>query len=185
MKTVEIRRPRKTDLARIIDFFQLVVNDTFSKEGISHLKEDMEEEIQNKIHHLHMDLKSDGKERYFLIALDHDRVIGTIEHGPCSQLITECTNGAFKNLIEIGTVFVRPEYQNQGIGTLLLNVIYLSLQSQGIDQLCLDSGYAHAQKVWKKKFGDPDYLLKNYWGEGQDHMIWGRNIKDLPIRFRV
>lgn len=50
-------------------------------------------------------------------------------------------------------------------------------------EFCLDSGYTNAQKVWKKKFGEPDYLLKDYWGEGFDHMIWrGRTNDGVVVR---
>ncbi|WP_025028958.1 GNAT family N-acetyltransferase [Caldalkalibacillus mannanilyticus] len=185
MKNIEIKRPSKTDFDRLIDFFRLVIIDTFTKEGISHLKDDIEKEIKNKIHYLHMDLESNGKDRYFLIALEHNQVIGTIEYGPISQLINDCTQGEFEDLVEVGTLFVHPDHQKLGIGTLLLNTVYLTLQSHGINEFCLDSGYNGAQKVWKKKFGEPDYLLKDYWGRGYDHMIWRNNIKEIPINFRV
>lgn len=40
-----------------------------------------------------------------------------------------------KNLYEIGTVFVRPDYQGQGIGNLLLNaMIQKELQCKGIKE---------------------------------------------------
>lgn len=89
-----------------------------------------------------------------------------------------------KELAEIGTVFVKPDYQGQGIGNLLLNAMYLTLQSRGIEEFCLDSGYVNAQKIWKGKFGEPDYLLENYWGEGYPHMIWRKRISDISIIFR-
>lgn len=40
------------------------------------------------------------------------------------------------------------------------------------------NGYTSAQKVWKKKFGEPDYLLKDYWDPGNDHMIWRITVSD-------
>ena len=57
--------------------------------------------------------------------------------------------------------------------------MYHTLQHRGIEEFCLDSGYIRAQKIWKKKFGDPDYLLKNYWDEGYDHMVWRIKVNDL------
>ncbi|HWO95274.1 MAG TPA: GNAT family N-acetyltransferase [Bacillus sp. (in: firmicutes)] len=179
MLNVEIRRPRIEDIKKLHQFFRIVITDTFMKEGIGEKVEDKEDEIEMKIKYLERDFESNGEKRYFLIALDGDKMIGSIEYGPSSELISKCTNHALKHLIEVGTVFVHPDYQRKGIGNLLLNKMYLTLQERGIEEFCLDSGYIGAQKIWKKKFGNPAYLLKDYWGEGYDHMIWRIKINDL------
>jgi GNAT superfamily N-acetyltransferase len=101
-----------------------------------------------------------------------NKIIGTIEYGPASKLIHDCTNGELSNLDEVGTIFVLPGYQRQGIGNRLLAEMLHTLKARGIAEFCLDSGYRNAQTIWKKKFGEPDYLLKDYWGQGQDHMTW-------------
>jgi GNAT superfamily N-acetyltransferase len=104
--------------------------------------------------------------------LAENKIIGTIEYGPASELIIECTDGKLGNLVEVGTVFVLLDYQRQGIGNRLLAEMLQTLNGRGIVDFCLDSGYKTAQTIWKKKFGEPDFLLKDYWGQGQDHMIW-------------
>ncbi|KAF0822419.1 Acetyltransferase [Cytobacillus firmus] len=44
---------------------------------------------------------------------------------------------------------------------------------KGVEEFCLDSGYRQSQKIWKKKFGEPEYLLKDYWGKGLiAHSLW-------------
>ncbi|CAG9613360.1 hypothetical protein BACCIP111899_02575 [Bacillus rhizoplanae] len=185
MCNVEIRRPRIEDIEELNQFFSTTIKDTFAKEGLSELVDDIEKEIESKEQYLKCDFDSNGRNRYFLIAVDKscNKVIGTIEYGPASQLINICTDRALKELYEIGTVFVLPEYQRRGIGTLLLNVMFLTLLNRDIKEFCLDSGYTNAQKIWKKKFGEPDYLLKDYWGEGCDHMIWKRRTDDMSIIF--
>jgi GNAT superfamily N-acetyltransferase len=177
---VEIRRPRIEDCEELHQFFTTVIKDTYAREGLSQLIDDIENEIENKKQYLKWDFESNGKNRYFLVALDKNsnKIIGTIEYGPASELIAMCTDGALKEWYEVGTVFVHPDYQRVGIGTLLLNEMFLTLKNKGIKEFCLDSGYTNAQKVWKKKFGEPDYLLKDYWGEGFDHMIWRRCTND-------
>lgn len=182
---IEIRRPRMEDMDELNLFFSKVIRDTFEKEGISELVGDMKDEIECKKQYLKTDLESNGENRYFLIGLDGKEIVGSIEYGPVSELIVSCTDGALSGLSEIGTVFVHPDYQKLGTGTLLLNVMLLTLQNRGISEFCLDSGYSSAQKVWKKKFGEPDYFLQNYWGEGCDHMIWKRNTEDLPLLFHL
>lgn len=185
MCTVEIRRPRNEDIEEINQFFVTTIKDTFAREGLSELLNSIENEIEIKKEYLKCDINTNGKNRYFLIAVDTNcnKIIGTIEYGPPSELINNCTNKELKDSPEIGTVFVHPDYQRRGIGNLLLNAMFLILLSRGITAFCLDSGYKNAQKVWKKKFGEPAYLLKDYWGNGYDHMIWKRSIDDMPIIF--
>lgn len=183
--SIEIKRPIEKDLDNLNLFFRVVIEDTFEREGIAHLVDDIESEIIEKQKYLKLDLDSNRENRYFLLAIINNQIIGTIEYGPVSKLISDLTNGELQDLVEVGTVFVRPDYQGKGIGTLLWNAMYLTLQSKGIDEFCLDSGYSNAQKIWKKKFGKPDYLIKDYWSEGNDHMIWRRKARNNPIIFKL
>ncbi|KQL54423.1 GNAT family acetyltransferase [Heyndrickxia shackletonii] len=185
MGNIEIRRPRQEDQAELHQFFNHVISETFANEGLSELVDDIEKEIVQKQKLLECDLESKGEERFFWIAVDtrENKIVGTIEYGASSELINICSNGELKDVVEIGTLFVHPDHQRKGIGTLLLNVIFITLQSRGITKFCLDSGYSNAQKIWKKKFGEPDYLLRDYWGTGSDHMIWKRQTSDMAIMF--
>jgi GNAT superfamily N-acetyltransferase len=169
---VKVRRPSPEDILELHEFFRKVITDTFIKEGIGDLLDDMAEEIKTKKDYLKKDLDSGGRDRYFLIALHGDKIVGTIEYGPPSELIKQCTNNLLEDLIEVGTVFVDPDYQEQGIGNKLLNEIYVNLRNNGINEFCLDSGYPIAQTIWKKKYGEADFLLEDYWGQGVHHMIW-------------
>ncbi|SFA85862.1 MULTISPECIES: GNAT family N-acetyltransferase [unclassified Bacillus (in: firmicutes)] len=178
MNNVDIRRPRMEDIKQLNEFFRMVIIDTFTKEGLGEKLDDINEEIKIKEKYLESDFESNGEKRYFLIALDGEKIIGSIEFGPASELISDCTNNAFKELIEVGTVFVHPDHQRIGVGNLLLNKMYFTLHSKGIEEFCLDSGYISAQKIWKKKFGPPDFLLKDFWDEGYDHMIWRIKVSD-------
>lgn len=179
MMNIIIRRPRINDLKKLNHFFHIVISDTFTKDGIGDQLESMKNEIESKGKYLENDFESNGEKRYFLIALHNEKIIGSIEYGPASDLILKCTNNALRGLPEVGTVFVHPDYQKNGIGNLLLNKMYVTLQSKGIIEFCLDSGYINAQKIWKKKFGEPDYLLKDYWEKGYDHMIWKIKVSDI------
>jgi GNAT superfamily N-acetyltransferase len=169
---IEIKRPRIENIKELKAFFRIVITDTFIKEGLGERLKDINDEVEVKEKYLVRDFDSNGKNRYFLIALNGDKIIGSIEYGLASDLICNCTNNSYKNLFEVGTLFVHPDYQRMGVGNLLLNSIYSVLQNKGIKEFCLDSGYTNAQKIWKKKFGEPDYLLKDYWDKGYDHMIW-------------
>ncbi|TYR73148.1 GNAT family N-acetyltransferase [Rossellomorea vietnamensis] len=179
MLNLQIRRPSAWDIEELHHFFKTVITDTFRKEGIAEKVKDLEDEIESKKAYLQSDLESNGEKRFFLIAVDGDRIIGTIEYGAASELIRECTEGAFKDLIEVGTVFVHPDYQRRGVANLLLNKMYSTLHFRGIEEFCLDSGYVSSQMIWKKKYGEPLYFLENYWGEANHHMIWRLEVGDL------
>ncbi|MEK5442900.1 MULTISPECIES: GNAT family N-acetyltransferase [unclassified Fredinandcohnia] len=168
---VDIRRPKIEDKDELHRFFKDVIMDTFSKEGIAHLTKDIVEEIETKKSYLQSDFTSAGKNRYFLLATYENTIVGTIEYGTVSRLICK-THHAYCDLVEVGTVFVHPNYQKQGIGTRLLQSIFTILRDRKIEEFCLDSGYKNAQKYWKNKFGKPDVILKDYWGKNFDHMIW-------------
>ena len=179
MKSIEIGRPKAQDIELINEFFEIVIRDTFEKNEITDLVDIIVEEIEDKRRCLNQDIESDGKNRYFLIAKEKDKIVGSIEYGASNELIISCTNGKLKGLMEIGTVFVHPDYQNKGIGSRMLNLIFIELEKNGIRQFCLDSGYKSAQKTWISKFGNPEYHLKNYWGEDSDHMIWTISVEDM------
>ncbi|MBP0726676.1 GNAT family N-acetyltransferase [Bacillus sp. RG28] len=185
MQNIEIRRPKIADFEDLSQFFRIVITDTYIREGIGHLLDDIEKEIDIKQKYLNLDIESNGENRYFLLAVINNQVIGSIEYGPVSNLISELTNNSLKEVVEVGTVYVHPDFQDIGIGTLLLNVMYLTLKNKGIEDFCLDSGYKRAQKIWTNKFGEPDYLIKDYWSQGFHHMIWRRSISEMEIKFKI
>ncbi len=180
MQNLVIRRPRIKDINAYNEFFDVVLKDTFEKNGVIGLYDVYEKEIKKeKIEFLNEDLETDGKKRYILLATTNDKLVGTASYGPSNNDINKCTNNELKDLIEIGTVFVHPEYQKKGIGSLLLNHIYAELNKKGIKEFCLDSGYKNAQEVWTKKFGIPQYKFKNYWGKDANYMIWKVKLEDV------
>lgn len=149
MRNIEISRPRFEDVKHINKFFEVVLKDTFEKNGISDLVDLITEEIEDKRKCLNQDFESEGQDRYFLIAKEEDKVVGSIEYGEANELINTCTKGQLKGLVEIGTVFIHPDYQKKGIGSRMLNEIFIELKKKGIKEFCFDSGYKTAQKIWK------------------------------------
>lgn len=179
MINIEINRPKFEDIELINDFFEIVLRNTFERNEISDLVDLLAAEIEDKRICLNQDIESNGKNRYFLIAKENDKIVGSVEYGPSNELIISCTNSELKDLVEIGTVFVHPDYQKKGIGSRLLSLIFEELEKKGIKEFCLDSGYRSAQKIWIKKFGNPQYHLRDYWGENADHMVWRVRVEDV------
>lgn len=155
---------REEDREALHTFFERVILDTFKKNDLMHMEDLMLEEIENK--------KTFLNEHYFLIAKHENRIIGTIAYGPANAEIVEGTNGHLKDVLEVGTVFVEPTLQGQGIGNKLFDAIMTDLKEKGNTHFCFDSGYPSAQQIWQKKFGAPTTILNHFWGENAHHMIW-------------
>lgn len=172
MNTMTFTKPDFSDIEELNLFFSTVIRDTFQKEVEGNCESFIMEEIEEKNLFLQEALASKGEKRFFLLAKKDQKIVGTIAYGPCGELISEGSKGAYQGVGEIGTVFVLPEYQNQGIGRTMLSSILLELGRRGIQEFCLDSGYPRAQKIWQHKFGTPTIIMKDHWGEGNDHMIW-------------
>ncbi|MFC7371640.1 GNAT family N-acetyltransferase [Fictibacillus iocasae] len=176
--TIHIRRPQTADTPALHDFFRTVLTDTYQKEGLGDRHDDLENELQEKERYLAADFASLGRDRYFLAAFLNGNVVGTIEYGPASHLITSHADVSYRDIKEIGTVYVHPDFQGRGIGSQLVESISAALIEIGEEVCCLDSGFKEAQKIWTRKFGEPDYLLHDYWGKGDDHMIWKIDMKN-------
>jgi len=182
---IRIRRINEDDRNNLSHFFREVITHTFIKEGAEDAVDTMEEEIKDKIDFIDWDFKTEGKERFFLLATVNNEIVGTVGYGPAGSLISEGSGGELEGINEVGSVFVLPSHQQKGIGSMLLNAMYLALLGKGIKEFTLDSGYPTAQKVWCKKFGEPTYLMKDKWGEGFDHFIWYVKMKDVEIKYRL
>lgn len=174
--TLRVTRPNEATFEQVASFLETVVRDTFEKNALSDLVTLIEEEILEKRHKLRLDLDSDGKNEYFLVAWLGDRVVATIGICDTGHLILSCTHEALAGVKEIGSVFVHPELQGQGIGSEMFKLALQVLKAGGETHYCLDSGYKTAQRMWQRKLGEPTYCLKDFWGEGGDHMIWHRAV---------
>lgn len=175
---VHIVKPGMKDLEPTCQVFERVIIDAFEKEGLGHLEEEITGEILHKKRML-KEAMNDQNPVFFLVARWKDQVIGTISFGPCGEIIRECTDGALENIGELGSLFVLPELQNQGVGSKLIHAMIRELHRRGTENFCLDSGYKRAQKRWVRKFGEPYSIVKDYWGEGSNHMIWLCKVSDF------
>lgn len=176
-----ITRPKKEDEQEILNLFETTIKKAFIDEGIEEDEQGMKDEIESKKQSLNQDFKTNGKERYFLIAKSKDRIVGTISFGKSNDLINQITKNDYKNIWEIATVYVLPEFQGKSIGKKLFNSIILSIMARGIEEFCLDSGYKKARDHWTKKLGEPTIVEKNFWGKNAHHMIWKRKIENISI----
>lgn len=178
--------------------FERTIPEAFAGEGLEHLIEEIREEIEGKKRLVDAALRiaagldppqpwhqAAEEAVFFLVARSVREVVGTISFGPCGKEIAECTRHALDDVGELGSLYVLPAYQGQGIGAALIQALAEELKGRGIERFCLDSGYKRAQQKWLRKFGEPYAVAKNYWGPGQDHMVWLCSVGGLPGWARI
>lgn len=175
---LNIGPPAAGEIRQIHRVFELAIRDAFKQEGLEAHLEDIEYEISHKQERLANALYTQEPALHFLIARVRDEVVGTISYGPSGQLISECTYGQLKDVGELGSLYILPDYQNSGIGSALISEMVRQLDKQGIKQFCLDSGYRRAQVRWTRKFGPPYAIAKDRWGPDSPHMVWLCQVQD-------
>lgn len=178
-KDLIIGNPTHADVISAYHVFEAAIPDAFDKEGLGSLTEDIHREILHKKYLLDASLNLQGMDIYFLVAKIDETVVGTISYGACGDDIKKCTEKQFHSVGELGSLYVLPSHQDQGVGSALIRAMIAHLRKQGIDQFCLDSGYKRAQKRWLRKFGVPYKVVKDYWGPTADHMIWLYKVSDF------
>jgi len=176
-KDLVIIKPDIPDLESAYTVFEQSITLAFEEEGIS--PEETSQDIAHKKALLLKSVTDTSSDYIFMVAKLDDIVIGTISYGPCSHEIGVCTNNELDDVGELGSLYVLPEYQGQGVGSALINAMLKHLHSMGVEQFCLDCGLKAAQQRWLRKFGAPYKVAKDYWGEGSDHIVWLCNVKDF------
>mgnify|MGYP005848399075 CR=1 FL=1 len=179
MNGLLIRKPTQPDLQSVHHVFERTIPDAFEKEGLGFWHDFIHREIMYKKCLLNASFDLSGSDTNFLIAEADETVIGTISFGNCGEVIKKSTESQFHSIGELGSLYVLPLHQGQGVGSALINAMVEHVSEQGMEQFWLDSGYRHAQKRWLKKFGLPYKVMKNYWGPELDHMIWLCKVSDL------
>lgn len=154
------------------------ITDAFAKEGLGHCVEDIQSEIDHKKQKTLASLNQDNRDTFFLTAKVDETVVGAISYGPCGDAIQSCAEHQLDHIGELGSLYILPSYQNQGIGSALIKEMMSFLREQGIQQFCLDSGYKRAQTRWQRKFGEPFKVVNDYWGPDSIYMIWVCNVSD-------
>lgn len=173
---IEIFTPTAEDRFEIHRLIETVLRDNWIKNDLMDFEEGLEEEIEMKKGFIDAFLNDDENARSFLMAKLHGDIVGIIEHGPVNDTIKACEDDELNRIQEVGTVFVLPEYQGIGLGKRLMDAITERLANLGETAFCIDSGYKTAQPIWTHLYGEPLYLMKDYWGPGGDHMVWRVSI---------
>lgn len=171
-----IRPVLASDIDDLTVLFEQVIPHTYEKEGVGHLKDFIEEEIQSKKDMVRRSVSNEENYHFFL-ATFNDEVIACVSLTPANDIVVEALEVDIDHVLEIGSLFVKPNWQGARIGKALLNESLEALEKLNHTHYVLDSGYQHAQVVWQHLLGAPSKTLPDYWDKGVDHMIWYRPIR--------
>lgn len=116
-KDITIRNALPSDVELACRVFELAIPGAFEQEGLGHLCEDISDELIKKRMMLRTCLGGESASRWFLVALHQEVIVGTISYGPCGQDILNCTGNTLEEVGVLGSLYVVPEYQTQGMGS--------------------------------------------------------------------
>ncbi|MDP4097780.1 GNAT family N-acetyltransferase [Paenibacillus sp. P96] len=179
MNGLTITQFSPSDLEQVCHVFETAIPNAFEQDGIGHLTDDMRAEIEYKINTFRSAMDRDEPETCFWLAKREGVVVGTVSFGPSGEDIKACTGNQLEQVGELGSLYVLPDDQGQGIASALIREVVTYLHERGIEQFCLDSGYKSAQAKWTKKFGEPYVVVKDYWGPDTAHMVWLCSVVDF------
>lgn len=171
--SIEIKRVTKENRNEIERLFHKTLLDSFDKEAIDKSHYD-EIAVESKLHLncIDSDIKSNGRDEFYLTASVDDKIVGIIGYGSANDVIRNHLKADFKICPEMKGLYILPSYQKRGIGSMLIKKIITSLKDNSYDQYCFDCGFKLIQPLWTKKFGQASLILKDYYCLGADHMIW-------------
>lgn len=175
----EIRYPDLNDFNELMRVYGITIRQAFENEGVGYLEDEIVDEINGKKKNLMAYFKGNSNKSIYLIKVINDQIVATISFGPIGKETLEFVPLDFPSEGELGGLYVLPEFQNQGIGRQLISEMINCMKEKNIDFFSLDSGYKMAQLKWLKKFGEPYKIVKEYWGEDTDHMIWLKRTNDF------
>lgn len=174
-------QPDFTLFPLIVDLFTDSISNTFKLNNI-HNNEELKYEINEKSSWVKDFIESKNHSSLFLIAKYDADVAGIAGYFPVSKTIRKNSPTLSEKDIEIGSVYIRPQYQKRGITRILLRALLEEMKIKGIREFCLDCGYPTSQVYWKKIFGNPIREFPNYFGENESYMIWKINVEEGILR---
>ena len=175
---ISLRKPTSYDLLELENLFKITIGNAFRQEGIVG-GDEVHSEVKNQLDLVNQEFSGSSSAVFFLIAENEKRIVGTGAFCPANSIIQKYMTFDFEKASEIASMYVLPDHQGQGIGTILLKGILSALKSRNISKYCLDCGYRNSQQFWSRRLGEPPVILPAYWGSGSDHMIWYGSVDDV------
>ncbi len=172
-----IRKATAEDAKVIKNIFRTTLENEFKSEGLKIDHPMVKEEILEKEQFVDRELGNINSGYLVFVAELEGELVAIMSYGPVNQDTLNCLKKDKLDGYEIANAYVLPEFQNMGIAKSLRKEILSEMKSRNIKEYYLDSGFSRAQQVWKKVYGEPTFIAKDYWGKGIDNWIWKVNVE--------
>ena len=174
-ESLVIKKASIDDKDIIKNLWQETLSDVFNYDKTIH--HNVEDELNFKMQQFDETcLKAKGS--YYLAFLNNE-LIGTIAYTTTPNVgILKRTGKDLINTYEVGSLYIKPKYQNMGYGKDLLIFMYRYLESKGVLTICFDTIIESSKKRWLKMFGEPKYKIFSNTHEFM-HMVWVINVKEV------
>lgn len=170
MKQTNIVIPQKGDEQQLLHLYTSAMKAAFEAQGEGSLTEAIQEEVEVKMEKV-LGFLNGASDYYYLAAKCDDHIVGTISYGGNKDKVKERFE-ELESAGELGSLYILPEYQSQGIGSTLINGMLQYMAEQGVLSFWFESGFTLAQKRWKRRFGEPYRIMKDHWAPGVDNHLW-------------
>jgi L-amino acid N-acyltransferase YncA len=170
---MQIREPKITEKAEIMELFKTSIADAYKQNSINAPYDDQIKKQDNW-----MNKHFNGEESYYLVAIENDKIIGIMAFGEPKKIHIKHL-GFSENTPLVRSAYVLPEFQGIGIGSKLFKGLLNEMDRRDVKSFYIDAGYRISQGYWKRRLGEPDVILKKYYDNDDDMMLWKVAIDSL------
>jgi len=167
MNEILVRKIEKKDFNDVLIIFKASLIKAFDEQGIGHLKEELQNNIDNK-----KEILEKGLDKIFIIKKDKN-IVGVGAYGEPKIALEKIFKKNYDNILEIHSFYIHPKYQGYGYGQRLLKYMINEIKNKEKNKnFILQVGFDKAKKFWRKHFDKETLIIKDYWGKGADNYIW-------------
>ncbi len=173
------------DISKTFELIKAVTLDSFVAEGENLQEERTQTEIAEILATQAQRLEQyiQNKQPFFFVAKENEKIIGAIALGEASHVIQKALaqlEKKFPNLPEILSLYIDPQYQRKGIGSMLFDRIMEKIRESSYEFFSVYTGYKTGLHFWTKKLGEPSVIFENYYGVGFHCWVWIRETAYVP-----
>lgn len=136
-------------------------------------KKVLTEEIEETLKAMEESISGQNNRTFFVAVSANNKVVGVMGMKDPEEKMIPYTKT--DKPVELINAFVSKDYRRQGIGKALVGAIENQARQKGYKELVLNSGPRYqfsGWAAWKKIFGEPAAIAKDFYGEGWDAPVW-------------
>ena len=140
-------------------------------------------EVDSRLRSINSTLEGHAS-RWYLVAVDEDdQVVGLA--GLQSDGIDPELVDADKASIELVSMYVHPDHKGEGVGRALLTSLERAARDLGFETMVVVSGSRNREtgySFWRRQYGDPTLWDDDYFGPGQERVVWKTTLQRSSMR---